>query len=98
MRARCDELMPTLARSKETPAAKPKAKAPKSKKRGSKSGPLIPEKLFKARDKNQDGELSLEEYTVKPVEEAPARTKIFQGLDADGDGKLTLEELKKAEK
>ena len=33
---------------KEAPAAKPKPKTPKSKTPGSKSGPLIPEKLFKA--------------------------------------------------
>lgn len=83
---------------KEAPASKPKGKAPKPKASDAKSGALIPEKLFKTRDQNGDGALTLREYTGKPVEEAPARTKIFQGLDANGDGKLTLEEVKNAEK
>ena len=76
---------------KKSPPSKPKAKAPNSKSRG-----IMSEKQFKSRDKDGDGTLSLREYTGKPVEEAPARTKIFKGLDTDGDGKLTLEELKES--
>ncbi len=71
----------------------PEAKAPDAKPRA-----MIPEKFFKSRDKNGDGALSLREYTQKPVEEAPARTKIFQRLDTDGDGQLTLEEVTKGAK
>ena len=82
----------------KAPESKPKNKASKPKAPEAKSGALIPEKLFKFRDKDGDGALSLLEYTGKPVEEAPARTKIFKGLDADGDGKLTLEEVTQAAK
>ena len=73
---------------KTSPVSPPKPKAAR------KSGAPIPEKLFKSRDKNGDGALTLEEYINKPVEEAPARTKIFKKLDANGDGKLELNELK----
>ena len=54
------------------------------------------EKFFKVRDQNGDGILTLQEYTNKPVEESPGRTKIFKRIDANADGKLTLEELKQA--
>lgn len=54
-----------------------------------------PEELFKARDRNGDGELTLEEYIGKAAEgNAPARTKRFKRLDTNGDGKLELHELK----
>ncbi len=76
---------------KKSPPAKPKTEAPKSKSRS-----INPEKFLKSRDKDGDGALSLIEYTQKPIEAAPARTKIFQGLDTDSNGKLTLEELKKS--
>jgi len=75
---------------KKSAEAKPKTK-PKAK-----AGGPISERLFKARDTNKDGALTLREYADKPVEQAPGRTKIFKKLDANGDGKLTLEEVKKA--
>ena len=51
--------------------------------------------MFKARDRNGDGELTLEEYIGKAAEtNSPARTKRFKQLDANGDGKLELNELK----
>jgi len=79
------------AAPKKSTEAKPKTK-PKAK-----AGGPISERLFKARDTNKDGALTLREYADKPVEEAPGRTKVFNKLDANGDGKLTLEEVKKAE-
>lgn len=78
---------------KDQPAPRTKPETPTRK-----AGSPIPERLFKSRDKDGDGALSLREYTGKPVEEAPARTKIFKKLDTNGDGKLTLEESKKAGK
>lgn len=57
-----------------------------------KSNVVTPERLFKARDRNGDGVLTLEEYTGK-AGNAPARTKRFERLDADNDGTLTLDEL-----
>ena len=69
-------------------ASKPQPPSP-----ASKSGGRLPEKVFRSRDQNGDGVLSLREYADKPVEEAPGRTKAFQQLDSDGDGKLTLEEV-----
>ncbi len=81
------------AKGESTPASKPKPSAPTKP-----SGSPISEKLFKARDQNGDGVLTLQEYIIKPIEESPGRTKVFEKLDADADGKLTLEELKQAAK
>ncbi|NRB73675.1 MAG: sulfatase-like hydrolase/transferase [Verrucomicrobiales bacterium] len=80
-------------KGENTPASKPKPSAP-----AKSSGSPISEKLFKARDQNGDGALTLQEYINKPIEESPGRTKVFKKLDADADGKLTLEELKQATK
>lgn len=79
------------AKGESTPAPKAKPRTPTKP-----SGSPISERFFKARDQNRDGVLTLQEYTNKPVEESPGRTKIFKRLDADADGKLTLGELKQA--
>ncbi len=74
---------------KEMPA-KPKAGTPGS------PNARSPEKLFKSRDQDKDGAVTLEEFTGKAdASDAPGRTKWFKKLDANDDGKLTLEELKK---
>ncbi len=62
-----------------------------------KSNAVTPERLFKARDRNGDGVLTLEEYTGK-AGNAPARTKRFKRFDANGDGKLQLDELRQSPK
>ncbi|SVD27275.1 uncharacterized protein METZ01_LOCUS380129, partial [marine metagenome] len=55
-----------------------------------------PDELFKARDRNGDGMLTLEEFIGKAEKgNAPARTKRFKKIDSNGDGKLQLDELKK---
>lgn len=55
-----------------------------------------PEELFKRRDKNKNGFLTLEEYIGNPKNRnVPALTRQFKQLDANHDGRLTLEELKR---
>lgn len=78
--------------AKEAPPAKPGRNATVRK-----SNAVTLERFFKARDRNGDGVLTLEEYTGKAVN-APARTKPFKQFDENGDGKLQLDELKKGTK
>ena len=53
------------------------------------------DRLFKLRDKNQDGFLTLAEYIGNPKgRNVPALTRQFKKRDANGDSKLTLKELK----
>jgi Ca2+-binding EF-hand superfamily protein len=56
------------------------------------------EQIFKAKDTNQDGKLSKEEFIGKATD--PDRIKAlearFKAADTDGDGFLTLDELKAA--
>lgn len=65
-----------------------------------KEGPQKPKKtaeeIFKAKDKDGDGKLTLEELTskVKKPEVAARLEKRFKAKDKDGDGMLTLEEFK----
>ena len=54
-----------------------------------------PEKFFQARDRNSDGEITLEEFIGNPDgRNVAALTKRFQQFDADGDGALVIDELK----
>jgi Ca2+-binding EF-hand superfamily protein len=55
------------------------------------------EEIFKAKDTNQDGKLSKEEY-MKDVPEArkAAMEKRFTAMDTDKDGFVTPEEMKAA--
>lgn len=74
-------------------AKKPAPKPSPSQTRAARS----PEQLFKIRDQNGDGFLSLEEYIGNPANRnVPAITKRFNRFDTNQDGKLTLEELKNA--
>ena len=51
--------------------------------------------FFKARDRNQDGSITLEEFIGNPKgRNVPVLTTRFAKLDANSDGKLTLPELK----
>ena len=54
-----------------------------------------PEKFFQARDRNSDGEITLDEFIGKPDgRNVSALTKRFQQFDANGDGLLVVGELK----
>ena len=54
------------------------------------------EQFFNNRDRNGDGEVTLEEYIGNPKgRNVPALTKRFKKIDSNGDGKLRLDELKK---
>jgi hypothetical protein len=54
-----------------------------------------PEQIFKKKDANGDGALSLEEYKAGMPEKALTRADgRFKKLDSSGDGKLSLDELK----
>ena len=54
-----------------------------------------PDKFFQARDRNSDGEITLEEFIGNPDgRNVTALTKRFQQFDANGDGGLIIEELK----
>ena len=54
-----------------------------------------PEKFFQARDRNSNGEITLEEFIGNPDgRNVAALTKRFQQFDADGDGVLVIDELK----
>ena len=54
-----------------------------------------PEKFFQARDRNSNGEITLEEFIGNPDgRNVAALTKRFQQFDADGDGALVIDELK----
>ena len=54
-----------------------------------------PEKFLQARDRNSDGEITLEEFIGNPDgRNVAALTKRFEQFDADGDGALGIDELK----
>jgi len=57
--------------------------------------PIDPEKIFKRKDANSDGSLSLDEYKAgmkdRQLENAEKR---FKKIDTNSDGKLSLEEFK----
>ncbi len=54
-----------------------------------------PEKFFQARDRNSDGEITLEEFIGNPNgRNVAALTKRFQQFDANSDGLLGFDELK----
>jgi Ca2+-binding EF-hand superfamily protein len=74
-------------------AALPLAAAEKEKK------PQDPAKVFSRRDKNGDGELSLEEFKTGMKEPAVAKAEQrFKKIDADGNGTVSLEEFTAAMK
>ena len=53
------------------------------------------EEVFKKRDKDGDGKVSLEEFVGKRKDEAKEKAeKQFKRKDKDSDGFLTLEEFK----
>ena len=54
-----------------------------------------PEKFFQARDRNNDGEITLKEFIGNlDGRDVPALTKRFQQFDENGDGALVIDELK----
>ena len=57
--------------------------------------PIDPEALFKRRDVNKDGFMTLKEYIGNPEgRNLPALTKQFNKRDANKDGRVTLAEMK----
>ncbi len=77
----------------ESPDATP---TPGGKKPGKRPPNRSPEAIFKKRDKNKDGFVTLKEYIVNPANRnVPVLTKRFKQLDANNDSRLTLEEMKK---
>jgi len=81
--ARTEALLPL-----PNPAYNPDAKtAPKQ--------AIDPAVLFKARDKNQDGFLTLKEYIGNPKNRnVPVLTKRFNSWDKNKDSRVTLKEMK----
>ncbi|MDG2223100.1 MAG: sulfatase-like hydrolase/transferase [Rubripirellula sp.] len=68
------------------PAASPKPKKPATRQ--------SPEAVFKRRDTNKDGHMTLEEFIGDPANRnVPVLTKRFNGWDTDRDGKVTLKEM-----
>lgn len=69
------------------PAASPKPKKPKTRQ--------SPEAIFKRRDTNKDGYMTLEEYIGNPDgRNVSALTKQFNQRDRNKDKRVTLEEMK----
>lgn len=53
-----------------------------------------PEAMFKDKDTNNDGKLSLDEYKAGlPADKAAKADKAFKKMDTDGDGSVTLTEF-----
>ena len=68
----------------------------RKKKRRRNPAARTPEALFKVRDTDRDGFVTLKEYIGKPEgRNVPVLTRRFKQLDANGDERLTLEEMKK---
>ena len=84
---RTEALLP-LPNPAYNPDAKPASKpAPKQ--------GIAPAVLFKARDKNEDGFLTLKEYIGNPKNRnVPVLTKRFNGWDKNKDSRVTLKEMK----
>ncbi len=78
-----------------------KASHPKFKLEEDKTGPAPSKghtpsasRIFKKRDKNKDGLLTLDEYIGDPkTRNVPALKRQFKARDKDGDSRLTLQEL-----
>lgn len=83
------EALPQYQAATKANAAKPKSRT--------KSGEQDRTAMFRKRDRNQDGRLSLEEFLLNQPDpdEAPAR---FPRFDANGDGVLSEEEFVKGGK
>jgi hypothetical protein len=66
------------------------------KKEGGRKPAQTKEDMFKAKDKDGDGKLTLEEMKAdcKDAKRIEAIEKEFKAKDKDGDGALTLEEFK----
>ncbi|PHR99116.1 MAG: hypothetical protein COA78_25445 [Blastopirellula sp.] len=57
--------------------------------------PRLPADLFKVRDTDQDGFVTLKEFIGNPeVRNVPVLTKRFKQLDTNNDSRLTLDEMK----
>lgn len=56
------------------------------------------EQIFQKLDGNNDGSLSLEEYSASPrfKDKQDAAKASFEKMDSNSDGKVTLEEMKAA--
>jgi Ca2+-binding EF-hand superfamily protein len=58
-----------------------------------------PEEVFKRKDANGDGKLSVDEFVGKLTGEKADKAKArFAKLDKDGDGSLTLQEFEAGQK
>ena len=88
----CRGYLPGVPKTRRMANRKPKASTPAPSKMPVRRSQ---DDFFKARDRNQDGSITLEEFIGNPKgRNVPVLTTRFAKLDANSDGKLTLQELK----
>jgi arylsulfatase A-like enzyme len=78
------------------PGYDPTAKPTRQPKKNNKKKRIDPTMLFKRRDTNNDGFVTLKEYIGNPKgRNVPALTRQFKQRDTNNDSRLTLDEMKK---
>lgn len=91
-----DTVYPTDAISDHQKSTDPSPRKPSPKSGSSQPNPTprSKQKFFNARDRNSDGQITLEEFIGNPANRnVPVLTKRFNLLDRNADEKLTIDEL-----